>query len=77
MENRPEPQPVKALLRQRNVRYRDVAEAAGISPAWVSHLVNGYREPKPELRRAFAAYLDVPEGDLFRAEGEEAADDPT
>jgi transcriptional regulator with XRE-family HTH domain len=66
MEGRPEPQPVKALLRERRLTYRDVAAALGVSFGTVHHAVNAWGEPSPEVRDGLAALLGVPADELFR-----------
>ena len=63
-----------ALSRQ-NLSHRNLAAMIGFSRSHVSHIVNGRREPSPNLRRAILEQLpDYTFDDLFIIEKSEDAD---
>jgi len=64
-ESRPPPQPIKAVLANRRITQRDLAEAIGHHHVWVNRIVNGAEHPTAEFRAKVAAHLQLPEADLF------------
>lgn len=67
-------------MRRRHLRIRlalwtqgrtqaDLAEQLGVDPAVVSRIVNGRVRPSAEQRQMIAAFLRVPEGELFADTG--------
>jgi hypothetical protein len=60
------PHPAVAVLAMRRLPYRQVARDLQRNPHHLGRVLNGYVTPSPKLRRALAAYLDLPEAALFR-----------
>ncbi len=56
-------------LARRNWRPADLARAAGISSATISHLYSGARKPGPEVAVAIAKGLNLPPEYVFRQAG--------
>ena len=64
---KPKAYPVLAgLIVVRGLTQAEVAEAVGIAPNSVGHLLCGRQRPSPELRARFAAFLGVDEATLFQ-----------
>lgn len=61
-------QPVLSVLTSRKLHQLDVAAAVGCSYHSFSFQLRGYTYPKPELRRALARFLGLPEHELFTPE---------
>lgn len=53
----------------RNWSQRKLAQEAKISAGSISHVLNGNREPGPDLCRAIAKALDFPPDQVFRMAG--------
>ena len=56
---------LKLLLWRSRIHQNEMAQEMQIDEAVLSRIINGYREPKPELRRKIALYLKVNEDWLF------------
>ncbi len=50
----------------RRITNRRLAQAYRCTDHYVSRVLNGYEEPSAGFRSFLAAFLDVPEADLFR-----------
>lgn len=66
----PRPQPIRAVLADRRITVKALAEAVGCNPHSLSRICNGYVWPWPALRHRCAEALELPEAALFRADGE-------
>lgn len=62
----PVPQPVKAVLALRRIRIAAIADATGKSVTYASRVLNGWQAPSAEFRSGVAAFLGLPEEELFR-----------
>lgn len=58
-----------ALLKERGMSQKELAEAAGLTPASVSRYVNGEREPWPATIAALSLALGVEPSDCGRFPG--------
>lgn len=58
-------QPAKAVLVARRLTITEAAEYAGVSPHWLSRVLNGYEPVSQELAGAIADFLDEPVQALF------------
>ena len=67
---------IKAVLKQRGVKQRRVAEAIGISHGYMSGLCSGAKSPSNDILLRIATYLDVTPNDLYDL-SDEATDLPT
>jgi transcriptional regulator with XRE-family HTH domain len=56
-------------LQRRSWRPADLARAAGVPDATISHILNGSRRAGPEVCNAFARALDEPPEKIFRMAG--------
>ena len=65
MDRLPRVQPAKAILAQRRISNRAIAEAVGCSALWVGKVLNGYSPPPEKFRRALSDILELPQGELF------------
>ena len=54
-----------ALLKERGMSQKELAEAAGLTPASVSRYVNGEREPWPATIAALSHALGVEPSDII------------
>jgi hypothetical protein len=61
----PRRHPVVAVLAMRGIPNRKVARDLRRNAHHLGRVLNGYVPPSPKLRRALAAYLDLPEAALF------------
>jgi transcriptional regulator with XRE-family HTH domain len=61
----PQPHPIKGVLADRRITLVELASPARCNRGTLGRVVNGYQEPWPALRERLAAYLDLPEEDLF------------
>ncbi len=53
------------VLKEKGISGKDLAEAIGASPTYVSQLVNNHKFPRKEMLIAIAAHLDIDVRDLF------------
>jgi len=56
---------LKALIKQRDVKQEELAEAVGITPIYLSYVINGHKKPSFELVVKLARYLNVYVDDLI------------
>ena len=63
-----------ALLGERGMSQRELAEAAGLTPASVSRYVNGEREPRAPTIAALADVLGVSPSDIIGTPDEQELD---
>lgn len=63
-----------ALLRERGMSQKELAEAACLTPAAVSRCVNGKREPNAQTVAALADVLEVKPSDIIRTSDEQEMD---
>lgn len=59
-------QPAKAVLAMRRITNRRIAAAYGATEHYVGRVMNGSQPPSSRFREFLAAFLDVPEDELFR-----------
>lgn len=52
-------------MNRRGIGVRELARMADISPAGISKVINQYRDPGPDLCRAIARALKLPEEEIF------------
>ena len=62
---RPEDNVYRLLRIARDLRVKDVADAMGVTPAYISAIEAGKREPSIKLIPAYAKALQVDENTLF------------
>ena len=62
---RPEDNVYRLLRIARDLRVKDVAEALGVTPAYINAIEAGKREPSMKLISSYAAVLGVDENTLF------------
>ena len=65
---------LSALLSERGMSQRELAEAAGLTPASVSRYVNGEREPRAPTIAALADALGVKPSDIIGTPDEQELD---
>ena len=56
---------LKLLLWRSRIHQNKMAQEMQVDEAVLSRIINGYREPTPELRRKIAQYLGADEDWLF------------
>jgi transcriptional regulator with XRE-family HTH domain len=56
---------LKLLLWRSRIHQNKMAQEMEVDEAVLSRIINGYREPSPELRRKIAEYLAADEDWLF------------
>lgn len=56
---------IKKLLDQKNISQAELAENVGVSQAFISYMINGFKQPSITLLKRIADYLDVPVGYLI------------
>lgn len=56
---------VKKLMDKQNVQQKDIAEAAGVSQAFISNMLKGYKIPSVQVLQRIAEYLGVTVDDLI------------
>ena len=57
--------PIKEAVRERGMSMADLARAVGIQPMTLRHVIGGFTDSWPALRRRIAEYLQMPEDVLF------------
>ena len=62
---------VKMQLWKAGIRQNQLARSLGIDETLLSKIINGYRQPNPEIRRRIAAALQTEESWLFDSCDEE------
>lgn len=65
---------LSALLRERGMSQKELAEAASLTPASVSRYVNGEREPRAPTIAALAKVLGVKSSDIIGTSDEQEID---
>lgn len=50
---------IKNLMEQKNVSQAELAENVGVSQAFVSYMLSGYKMPSVALLKRIADYLEV------------------
>lgn len=50
---------IKQELEKRNIKQSDLAKAVGVSQAFISGIINGYKMPGVPLLKRIADYLGV------------------
>ena len=63
-----------ALLKERGMSQKELAKAAGLTPAAVSRYVNGEREPRALTVAALAEVLEVKPSDIMGTSDEQEVD---
>jgi transcriptional regulator with XRE-family HTH domain len=61
---------LKLLLWRSRIHQNKMAQEMQVDEAVLSRIINGYREPSPELRRRIAEYLSADEEWLFTQDAE-------
>ncbi len=64
---------IKDLMAHRRINGVELAEKAGVTPGYVSHILTGYRNPGLEAVDRFAAALGVSPDYLLRSRVRRAA----
>lgn len=59
---------LKALVEQKNISQVQLAEVAGVSQAFMSYVLNGYKTPSVQVLKRIADFLDVTVDDLIDEE---------
>ena len=59
------PAPVWAFLDERHISQNELARLIGISPGYLSQLMNGRAHPSPQLRRRLQGALGVTDFDAL------------
>jgi DNA-binding XRE family transcriptional regulator len=59
-----EKQKIKALMMERGIKQKDIAEELGVTRACVSVVINGYENSR-RVKKAIASALRVPFDDLW------------
>jgi transcriptional regulator with XRE-family HTH domain len=69
---------LKLQLWRVGIRQNRLAKLIGIDETVLSRMLNGYREPNPEVRQKIATFLNKEEGWLFEPadSGESASHSP-
>jgi len=62
---------MKLQLWKAGIRQNQLARSLGIDETLLSKIINGYRQPNPEIRRRIAAALQSEEAWLFDSGGAE------
>jgi hypothetical protein len=60
--------PVAGILRVLRISQQKAAQGTSYSPQYFGRVINGLQPASREFRRRVAAYLNLPEGDLFDGE---------
>ena len=58
---------MKALLEEKGMSQKEVADALGVSPVVVFYWANGKSYPRPDKLLKLEELLGVPAGDIIRA----------
>jgi transcriptional regulator with XRE-family HTH domain len=66
---------VKLQLWRAGIRQNRLARTVGIDESLLSKIINGYRQPKQEIRKKIAAALESDEAWLFGGPDERGAED--
>lgn len=59
---------LKALVEKKNISQVQLAEVAGVSQAFMSYVLNGYKTPSVQVLKRIADFLDVTVDDLIDEE---------
>lgn len=51
---------LKEVLKEKNVTQAELAENVGVSQAFVSYMIKGYKQPSVTLLKRMAEFLSVP-----------------
>lgn len=51
---------LKEVLKEKNVTQAELAENVGVSQAFVSYMIKGYKQPSVILLKRMAEFLSVP-----------------
>ncbi len=63
---------LKLQLWKRGIRQNRLAKELNVDETTLSRIVNGFREPSPELKRRISLFLDCDASWLFHSEGRES-----
>jgi transcriptional regulator with XRE-family HTH domain len=66
----PEAHPAKAVLKERRLTIKGVAEEYGCNQLYLGRVLNRRDKPSPRLRQFLSTYLGLPEDELFLDDGE-------
>jgi len=66
---------LKLEIFKRGLRQNHLARSVGIEESLLSKIINGYRQPKQEIRKKIAAALESDEAWLFGGADERGAED--
>lgn len=56
---------LKAVLDKKNISQVELAEGVGVSQAFVSYMIKGYKQPSVTLLKRMAEYLGVTVDELI------------
>lgn len=59
---------LKKILEEKKITQAELAEKVGISQAYASYLLNGFKQPSVELLKRIADFLNVSLDELVRRE---------
>ncbi len=60
---------IKQLAKDHEVTMKDVANAIGITPSYLSEVLSGKKRPSPNLLSSLADYFKVPRVEVYNAAG--------
>lgn len=55
---------LKNVLEQKGIQQKDLANEVGVSEAFMSYIIKGYKQPSVTLLKRMSEYLGVPMDDL-------------
>ena len=56
---------LKSLMELRGTKKKELAEVAGVSPAFVTYILNGYKIPSVPVLKRIADYFNVSVDELI------------
>lgn len=59
---------LRRIVFEKNIKQRDLAEAAGVSQAFMSGILKGYKQPSLAVMKRIADYVGVTIDELVRDE---------
>ena len=56
---------LKAVLNEKGIKQKELAEAVGVSEPFITYLIKGYKQPSVTLLKRMADFLQVKMDDLI------------